>query len=158
MKGGLSLDIMTIAWAVAFVIFIIVELATAPLVSIWLALGSLVAFLCAYFFGIPFGAQLAIFIAVSAISLVCTLPLRKKVNSEKIPTNSELDVGKNARVIEEINAELGTGRVSMNGVDWSAVSADERLVIPEGSIVVIKEINGAKLIVTPKTEKVSSIG
>jgi len=152
------LDIMTIVWAAAFVIFVVLELITAPLVSIWLALGSLVTFLCAYFFGIPFGAQLAIFIVISAISLVCTLPLRKKVNSEKISTNSELDIGKNARVIEEINAELGTGRVSMNGVDWSAVSADARLVIPEGSIVVVKEIDGAKLIVTPKTEKVSSIG
>lgn len=153
MKGGISLDIITIGWAVAFVVFVILELVTAPLVSIWLALGSLAAFLCAYFFGIPFGAQLAIFIAVSAIALICTLPLRKKVNEEVIPTNSDLDIGKNARVIEEINAELGTGRVSMNGVDWGAVSADRGIVIPEGSIVIVKEIDGAKLIVTPKSEK-----
>lgn len=139
-------------WAILFAVFVVVELVTVQLVSIWFAFGSLVTLICTYFFDIPVLGQLAVFIAVSAVSLIVTVPfLRKKLNSSKIATNSELDIGKSATVIEEINTDLGTGRVSLNGVNWGAVPADKATVIPKGSIVTVAEIDGAKLVVTPKS-------
>ena len=66
-----------------------------------------------------------------------------------IPTNSELEIGRTAKVIEEINANSGTGRVRVGGVDWSAVSSDDS-IIPNDTVVTVTEVKGAKLTVKPK--------
>ncbi len=143
-------------WGIIFIAFVIAELATTQLVSIWLALGALVTLIVTYCFEIPLLFQLAIFIAVSAVSLIITLPLlRKKINGGKIATNSELDIGKTATVTEDIDSFLGTGRVSLNGVYWKAVSAADK-AIPKGSTVIVKEINGTELVVEPKNAEIST--
>lgn len=141
-----------LVWAIVFVVFVVAEVCTVQLVSIWFAAGALVALLCTYFIhGLPVVIQLIIFIVVSGVSLAITIPMmRKKLKTPKISTNSELDVGQNAIVIEEINLSLGTGRVTLNGVDWSAVPEVANAVIPKGSIVVIRKVNGAKLTVAAK--------
>lgn len=147
---------MELIWAISFVVFVAAEIATVQLISIWFAFGSLAAMLCAHFTDISVFDQLAVFIAVSAVLLAVTFPLVRKItNNRHSPTNSELDVGQSAVVIEEINSDAGTGRATLNGVDWSAVSDDEGVVIPVGSIVTVKEVQGAKLIVELK-EKITS--
>ena len=75
--------------------------------------------------------------------------MKKHRKAKHVSTNAELDVGKNAVVIEEINKDNGTGRVTLNGVDWSAVSSDNS-VIPKGSIVTVTQVQGAKLVVELK--------
>lgn len=143
-KGNFYMAV--IFWAVVFVFFIIAEIITVQLVSIWLAVGALTTMLTVYFKdGISFAGQLFIFIIVSSVLLAVTFPLMKKYRKKGyIPTNSELDTGKQAVVIEEINTTAGTGRVTLNGVDWKAVS-DE--IIPINSIVKVMSVQGAKLIV-----------
>lgn len=137
-------------WAVLLVVFVIIEVVTVQLVSIWLAAASLITMLCAFFLDIPLVAQLGIFTLSSVILLAVTMPvLRKNLNKGHIPTNAELDVGKSAVVIEEINPEISTGRVSLNGIDWNAVSGNGE-VIPKNSVVTVTEINGTKLIVKIK--------
>ncbi|MBR2284819.1 MAG: NfeD family protein [Ruminococcus sp.] len=137
-------------WAAAVVVFVIAEIATVQLVSIWLAAGALVTMIASYFFDIPLVGQLLIFLVSSAAFLIVTWPFLKKArNTKRVATNSELDVGKSAVVIEEISSDAGTGRVTLNGVDWSAVSADGS-VIPKDSIVVVAEVQGAKLVVRQK--------
>jgi len=134
-------------WAIMTVIFIIVEIITIQLVSVWLAVGAFATLLCVYFFDIPFLAQLAVFIIVSAICLAITIPLlRKRLNKGYIPTNQELDIGKKATVTEEINLDKGTGRVMLNGVGWNAVSLNGE-VIQKESIVIIDNVQGTKVIV-----------
>ncbi|MDE5771901.1 MAG: NfeD family protein [Ruminococcus sp.] len=135
-----------IFWAGAFILFIIAEVMTVQLVSVWLAVGAFVTMLATYFIGeISFVGQLFIFIAVSSVLLAITFPLMKKQRKKGyIPTNSELEKGKQAVVIEEINTMMGTGRVTLNGVDWKAVS-DE--IIPINSIVKVISVQGAKLTV-----------
>lgn len=132
-------------WAALVVVFVIVEIATVQLVSIWLAAGSLVTMVCSYIFDIPLVGQLLIFLVSSAIFLLISWPLLKKArNKGYVPTNAELDTGKKAVVIENIDLNAGTGRVTLNGVDWSAVSADGS-VIPKESVVTVVEVQGAKL-------------
>ena len=132
-------------WAALVVVFVIVEIATVQLVSIWLAAGSLVTMVCTYIFDIPLVGQLLIFLVSSAIFLLISWPLLKKArNKGYVPTNAELDTGKKAVVIENIDLNAGTGRVTLNGVDWSAVSADGS-VIPKESVVTVVEVQGAKL-------------
>ena len=142
---------MIIFWAILFVALVIIELCTFQLVSIWLAIGALFAML-SEFLHFPFIGQLAVFAISSALLLFISLPLIKKnAASKKISTNSDLDVGKHATVIEEINNQLSKGRVNLNGIDWSAVSADDS-VIPSGSVVIVSQVSGAKLTV----EKINS--
>ncbi|MBQ8296379.1 MAG: NfeD family protein [Ruminococcus sp.] len=142
---------MELTWAILFVVFVIAEFTTVQLISIWFAFGSLAALLCTHFLGLSVPGQVAVFLIVSAILLAVTFPIvRKRLNTSRVPTNNDLDIGKNATVIEEINHDKGTGRVTLNGVDWSAVPENKTAVISAGSIVVVKEVQGAKLIVALK--------
>ena len=50
-------------------------------------------------------------------------------------------------VTERINNELGEGRVRLDGTNWAARSSDGS-VIDEGAVVTVREIDGAKLIVS----------
>ena len=140
---------MIIIWAVAFVFFVIVEIANgAGLLSIWFALGSLAAMFCAIA-KFPFVAQFAVFVVTSIIFLIATRPLAQKVQKTAVPTNFELDVGKTAQVIESIDNSQNKGRVKLDGTDWAAVSADGRN-IEKGAMVSVVEVSGAKLIVSLK--------
>lgn len=136
---------LSIIWAIFFVIFVVIEISTFDLVSIWIALGAL-AGLFASLIECKFWVQLVVFIVASTIFIIATRPLAKKLQKEIKPTNSELDIGKTATVIEEINNKTGKGRVNLNGVHWAAKTIDND-IIPEGEIVVVKKIDGAKLIV-----------
>ena len=140
-----------IIWAILVIAFVIAEVATVQLVSVWFAAGALVTLILVFFFDIPLLGQVGIFIGTSALFLALTMPfiMRKRKKKGYIPTNSELEVGRTAKVIEEINADNGTGRVRVGGVDWSAVSADES-VIPRDTVVTVTAVNGAKLTVKPK--------
>lgn len=134
-----------IIWAAAVVAFIVFEVLTVQLVSVWFAAGAFVTMIAVAFSDITFAGQLALFTAVSAVLVAVTFPLTKKFrNREHIPTNAELNAGKQAVVTEEINARSGTGRVSLDGVYWKAIS-DE--VIPAESVVTVQKVDGAKLIV-----------
>ncbi|MBQ9807722.1 MAG: NfeD family protein [Ruminococcus sp.] len=144
------MDVMI--WAVAFVLFLAAEIATVQLVSIWFAVGALVTLVFSALFDLNLLAQLGIFILSSGIFLVITLPyLRKRQKAGHIDTNAGLDVGKSAKVIEEINSDKGTGRVTLNGVDWSAVPVPEDAVILKGSIVRVEKVDGARLAVSLKS-------
>lgn len=138
-----------VMWAIAFVFFVVVEVLNgAGLFSIWFALGSLIAM----FFAIaklPFVAQLAAFVVGSAVLLIITRPIAKKLQGKNVPTNYELDVGQTAIVIEGIDNVVNKGRVKLNGTDWAARSADGR-PIANGSAVTVVEVSGAKLIVSAK--------
>ncbi|MCR5707665.1 MAG: NfeD family protein [Ruminococcus sp.] len=140
-----------IIWAILVIAFVIAEVATVQLVSVWFAAGALVTMILVFFFDIPIIGQVGIFIGSSALFLALTMPfiIAKRKKKGYIPTNSELEVGRIARVIEEINTDNGTGRVRVGGVDWSAVSADDS-VIPADTVVTVTAVNGAKLTVKPK--------
>ena len=149
-ERGITMEVFV--WAMVFVFFVIAEIVSIQLVSIWFAVGALITLLCTYFFeGIPILGQLFIFIISSSVFLAISIPyLKKRHSTVHVSTNSDLDVGKQAVVIEDINMDSGTGRVTLNGVDWSALPAVKDDIIPSGSIVVVEKVQGAKLIVSLK--------
>lgn len=137
---------MIIVWVVIFVAALIVEAASFALVSIWFAAGALGALIAASL-GASVTVQLIVFALLAGLLLIFTRPLLKKLFPHKfIPTNSELEIGKTAVVIEAIDNASGKGRVRLGGVDWSA-AAEGGEKIPEGEIVKVKEVRSAKLIV-----------
>lgn len=138
-------------WAGLTVLFVLVELATYGLASIWFALGALAALVAAAL-GAQLWLQIVLFAVVSMASLVLTRPLaRKFVNSKSQPTNADRVIGATARVTEEINELNGTGAVSVDGKIWTARSEDGT-PIPVGERVTVHEIRGVRLIVGPEPE------
>lgn len=135
-----------IFWLIVFVVLLIVEIATMGLTTVWFAGGALVAFLTAY---IGFGVvvQVLVFLIVSILLLVLTRPLAVKFfNQERQKTNAESLIGQKAVVKEEINTLQATGRVEVNGMEWSA-KTEESEIIEADTIVMIRGIQGVKLIV-----------
>ncbi len=144
---------MVIFWIIVFAAALILEAATFALVSIWFAAGALGALIAASL-GANVTVQLVIFALVAGILLLFTRPMLKKLFPSKfIPTNSDLEIGKTAVVIEAINSSTGKGRVRLSGVDWAAVSADGD-GISEGESVIVKEIRSSKVVVERAGNKI----
>ena len=142
-------------WIAVAIGLMVVELSTTQLVCIWFSLGAIITSVIKLIFsGIGFPWQLLIFALVSVGLLIATRPLvrkylRNKGDGQK--TNLELVIDKEAIVTEEINNIKGEGAIKVNGLTWSARSEDGN-IIPAGTIVVFKEINGNKAIVKEKGE------
>lgn len=136
------------------VLFLVVEAVTVGLVCIWFAAGALLALLAAMC-GAPLWLQIVLFLVASAATLYFTRPLVKRyVNSRVEPTNADMVIGKECRVTETVDNIAGTGSVYVDGKTWTARSADDE-VIPEGTLVTAKSIDGVKLIVAaPEKETV----
>lgn len=138
---------MVIIWLVVMIAAIVIEFVSLGLTSVWFAGGALIAALAALA-NLPLGIQIILFLLVSILLLVFTRPVAVKYfNRERIRTNVEGLVGKQAIVISEIDNLQGVGQVSVNGQEWSARNfADGKLLAP-GTIVKIRAVNGVKLIV-----------
>ena len=134
-------------WIAVVVFMSICEIATAQLVSIWFVVGGIAAFVASLFTDDVL-TQILIFVAVTAVTLIATRPLIKKVTSfKKTETNSDRYIGMQGKVIAEINNDLGQGQVNVSGSIWSARSLDGRIINIDTNVRVEK-IEGAKLIVT----------
>lgn len=141
---------MLTAWLVFLIVCIIVELVTMGLTMVWFAGGALVAAIAALC-NAPIYLQVVLFLAVSIVLLCFTRPVAVKYfNKDRIKTNVESMIGRQAIVISEINNLEGVGQVTVGGQEWTARSKDEDAVIPVGAVVIVKAINGVKLIVEPK--------
>ena len=136
-----------IFWLVIVAACAVVELLTMGLTSIWFAAGALVAAICSLF--VPyFWVQLVVFVVVSVLLLVFTKPIAVKfLNVGKFKSNAESLVGKRAIVTSEIDNLKEIGEVTVSGLDWSARTENDGVVIPKNAVVVIKKIEGVKLIV-----------
>lgn len=138
-------------WLIASAVFLLLEILTLGLTSIWFAGGAVIAAAAALIGG-PLWLQALIFIAVSCLLFVLTRPIAKKyLNGRVQKTNAEALIGEKAVVKESIHNVEGRGVVFVNGLEWSARSADGK-EIQEGSEVVIREIQGVKLIVEAESE------
>lgn len=136
-----------IGWLAAIVLFVVIEINTMALTTIWFAGGSLVAFIAALF-GASVKMQLVVFLIVSGILLLFTRPFATKYfNKGTVQTNAASLIGKKARVTAEINNQFSQGAAVIGGQEWTARAEREEDVIQVGEMVLIKEIRGVKLIV-----------
>ena len=143
-------------WLGAAVVFGVVEALTAGLVSIWFVAGSAAALIGA-FLGAGLGAQVALFVVVSAAALAVTRPLVRRYTAGKaVPTNLDRVLGDSGKVTETIDNENSSGAVYVDGKTWTARSADGS-VIPAGTVVEILRMEGVKLFVKKIEEKVEVV-
>lgn len=134
-------------WLALIILFIIVEMITVGLTSIWFAGGALAALLSALF-GMPVFGQIVLFLAVSIVLVFFTRPFAVKfVNPHNIKTNYEDVIGKEVRVTETIDNHLNTGTALLGGQEWTARSVDHDVVFEKGQTVQVIEIKGVTLYV-----------
>lgn len=136
-----------ITWLVLLTVFILAEIATLGLVTIWFAGGALVAFFVALITESVL-VQVFVFLAVSFLLLFFTRPIAAKYfNNKRTKTNAEGLVGEICKVTEEIDNFNESGTVLLNGLEWTARSKEEEKKIPAGTKVKVCAIDGVKVIV-----------
>lgn len=140
----------TIFWLVMFVVLLVIEIATLGLTTIWFAGGAVAAFILALV-GFSLPIQIVVFLIVSIALLVLTRPIALKYfNQERKLTNAESLIGQKAVVTEKVDTLHNTGRVVVNGQEWSAKTDEPDEVIEKDTVVSIEGIQGVKLIVKLK--------
>lgn len=143
---------MTVFWLVVLVALVIIELLTMGLTTVWFAGGALVATIAALFHA-PLFLQVILFLVVSALLLFFTRPLAVKYfNKDRIRTNAESLVGRQAIVISEIDNLQGIGQVNVGGMEWSARTRVDGVKLPVGTVATVLAINGVKLVVEERKE------
>jgi len=157
-----------VCWLLLAAIFIVIEIISLGLTTIWFAGGAFVAAL-AGLAGANLLVQVILFAVVSIILLVVTRPVAKKyLDSRTEKTNAEALIGQNAVVLDEVNNLLETGRAKINGMEWTARSKEDSVIIPADTVAKIVDIKGVKLILEkeammpeeeqPGTENVAQSG
>ena len=140
------MEIDMIVWILILIAAVIVEILTMGLTSIWFAGGALLALIVAALKG-PIWLQIACFVVVSLFCLVITKPILVKFfNKDRVRTNAEGLIGKQAVVQATVDNIHGVGQVTVGGQEWSAMSADDNVILEQGSVVEVIEIRGVKLI------------
>lgn len=141
---------LTVIWLIALAVFIVIELVTLALTTIWFAGGALIAAVAAAF-SAPLWLQIILFFLVSLVLLWFTRPLAVRYfNKDRVRTNVESMIGMQAIVTSEIYNLEGIGEVKVGGQEWSARTLYEGMRLPVGMVVVVRQVSGVKLIVEPK--------
>lgn len=142
------MDGLAIMWLVLLILSLVAEGATAAITSIWFAAGALVAMVAAMLEA-QLWVQIVLFMAVSVGLLVALRPLLKKyITPKKIRTNVDSVIGTRGVVMEQIDNVVGTGRVKLGGMEWSARSTSGA-PIAAGEVIVVEKIEGVKVFVSP---------
>lgn len=133
-----------IVWMIAAGGFLVIEALTAGLVSIWFVPGAIIAAILSVWVK-NFYIQLAVFLVISAITMILCKKFFKKSKSEKLAETNDLLVGKNA--IAKTDISQTDGKVLVGDVYWRAVCDSE---IKEGEYVTVTAVNGNTLTVTKR--------
>lgn len=136
----------TTVWLLLLIVFLVVEVVTVGLTSIWFALGAVFAAITsALNFSVP--VQIIVFIVSSVLFIVFTRPLAVKFfKNKRVKTNYEGVIGQSAKVTETINNIENKGTVIINGLEWTAKSEDDS-IIEKDSVIEVVKVEGVKVIV-----------
>lgn len=148
-KGGDDVSTEAIFWLVAMVIFLVVEMATISLVSVWFVGGSLAAFLVSFAVHEPW-IEVLVFLGVSLVLLLLVRPMAAKFSVKKkdqIHSGAQALVGKRAVVTEDIDNLHAKGEVQINGQYWGAKTEDDDITISKDKVVTVEDVEGVRLIV-----------
>lgn len=135
-------------WTGLFVLFIVIELMGSALVTIWFAFGSVFA-LISKFLGLDPTMQVLVFLLSSILLLLFTRPIAKKLmskNKNKIKTNTDSLLGKQAKVIKRIS-EHEYGQIKVDGQIWTAAAENKSDLFDVDTEVTVTGITGVKLLV-----------
>lgn len=144
---------MSALWFVLLIAFVVVEMITVGLTTIWLAGGAVAAFIAATA-GLNVFIQIAVFLVVSFVLICFTRPFVKRfITPKRTRTNSEGLIDSIVRVTGEINNREGKGSALAGGQEWTARSYRDDVVIASEQMAKVVAIEGVKLIVEPLSDE-----
>jgi len=131
------------SWIIIAAICLIGEMLTTGFFLLWFAFGALAAAALGYL-GFDTTAQFITFVAVSAVLLGVSRPFAARITGEpsKKAVSDRL-IGRKGVVMEAISPQ-NSGLVKVDGETWRAKSAT---VLDAGEDVIVKSIEGVKLVV-----------
>ena len=141
-----------LVWVILLVLFVVIEVLTMGLTTIWFAGGALVAAITAAL-RLPSNIKIATDLVVSFVLIIFTRPIAVRYfNKDRVKTNAESIVGKKAIVTGAIDNIKASGQVTVAGMEWSARSISDDITIEEGKVVTVVAFRGVKLIVVESKE------
>jgi membrane protein implicated in regulation of membrane protease activity len=136
-------------WLIVSLLLALAELATLDFTLLMLAVGAAAAcVVCAV--GAPVVFQVLSGVAVALLMLtVVRPPLVRWLHRNDVELRSGTAgvVGRTGLVLERVTSM--NGRVKVSGEVWSARTFDAHTVVEPGSTVLITEIDGATVVVSP---------
>lgn len=140
------LENMWLLWIAVGVVALIIEMATATLVSIWFVPSAILV--CLFSLAVDsIPAQIVVFVILSAISMVISRKIYKKYikkDKDEVSVDSKL-IGKIAKTTEETNGN--SGQILVGDIYWKARSENGD-VIPKDETVRIIGVDGTTLVIT----------
>ncbi len=138
-----------IVWLIVAAVLGVAELLTTTLAFGLIAVAALVAAVVGVFH-LSFALQLVAFAVAAGAGLGFVRPIAIKHVKQPpaLRTGAAALVGRSAIVLEEVTEH--SGRVRIDGEEWSSRPYDESLVIPVGTKVDIMQIKGATALVYPR--------
>ncbi len=132
-------------WLGLAILFIVIELLTFNIITLWFAIGALVSVFIS-FLPIPFSYQILIFLLISVTLLVLTRPLvLKKLEEKKQKTNVDSLIGKKVLVVKAI-LPFEKGEIKINGTIWSAKTEGNEKIDKDSECTILR-IEGVTAIV-----------
>ena len=137
---------MLYVWLGVFVVALIVEGVTTELVSVWFAVGALVALPFGFFK--EFWISVIVFVVVSTVALIFTRPIVKRITQRRErKTNVDDVIGKKLKTITDIT-KFDAGEVKLNGIVYTAILRDnDDKTLSKDKIVEVVSIKGNRLVV-----------
>ncbi|RGC72849.1 NfeD family protein [Lachnospiraceae bacterium AM23-2LB] len=147
-------DTVTVyVWLGLLILFLVIEIATVGLTTIWMAGGALGA-LILDLAGLNLWWQIGAFLVVSFTMLVFTRPfVVKYINSHHEKTNYEGIIGKVVRITEKVDNLQQTGTAVVNGLEWTTRAERDDVILNPGDLAKVVNISGVKLIVKKYEEE-----
>lgn len=140
-------DPFIVLWVLLIIAFVIGELISVGLTSIWFAAGSLAALLLALL-GVGPLVQFAVFLIVSIVLLLSTRSWAQRfINSRTQKTNADSIIGQTIRIAERVSNRDQTGMAIVHGQEWTVRARSDDEVIEKDQNAKVVEISGVKLIV-----------
>ena len=130
----------TIFWLAAVAVFLLVETATAALVSVWFAVGAAAALVLSFFTASAV-IQFVTFAVVSGVVLLVMIPTlarRRKARKPPVTNGSGLAIGKRGVVLRAIQpGEIGRDTPLAEGAHCEVTAA-------EGAVLTVRAVTAAK--------------
>ena len=138
-----------IVWLIVAAVLGVAELLTTTLAFGLLAIAAVAAAVVGAFH-LSFALQLVAFAVAAGAGLGFVRPIAIKHVKQPpaLRTGVAALVGRSAIVLEEVTEH--SGRVRVDGEEWSSRPYDDSLVIPVGTKVDIMQIKGATALVYPR--------
>src|SRR5512142_347113 len=138
-------------WLIVAAVLGVAELLTTTLAFGLIAVAAVVAAVVGAFH-LDLALQLAAFVvaAGAGLGLVRPIAMRHIKQPPPLRTGAAALVGRSAVVLEEVTEH--SGRVRIDGEEWSSRAYDDSLVIPVGTKVDVMQIKGATALVYPREE------